>query len=109
MYSDTNNQKVSVISNGKTVSSSSPNLVSYKVSATPELTDIFPSAGFAGSSINLLGKHEISNLGDGLRRFGDVIEIKLGNDICSRLDVEQDAINQNSYSEFIRCTQSSTQ
>lgn len=40
--------------------------------------------------------------------MGDVVKLKLGEDLCSRFDVEQAAINPNGY-EYIRCIQSSTQ
>ena len=40
--------------------------------------------------------------------MGDVTKIKLGDDICSRFDVEQEAINSNNH-EYIRCIQSSSQ
>ena len=108
-YTNLNNQPVTLISYGTAVTTSYPNTVYYQSGSTPELRDVFPSAGFGGSTVNLYGKHEISNLGDGLRRLGDVQRISLGDDLCSRFDVEQDEINPNSNSEYIRCIESNTQ
>jgi hypothetical protein len=65
----------------------------YRTSSTPQIRDIFPSAGFAGSYVNIYGIHAITNLGDGLRDMGDIISLKLGNDICSRFDIYQDSIS----------------
>ena len=72
------NQKITLISNGVSVTTSYPNSVYFKTWATPYLRDVFPTAGFAGASINFYAIHEISNLGDGLRDMGDVVKIKLG-------------------------------
>ena len=58
--------------------------------------------------MNLYGVHEISDLGDGLRNMGSVEKIKLGEDICSRFDIEQEEINKNG-NEYIRCLASNTQ
>ena len=102
------NQKITLTYNGVSVTTSYPNSVYFRTHSTPYLRDVFPSAGFAGSSINLYGIHEISNLGDGLRDMGDVTRIRLGEDLCSRFDVEQSSINANSY-RFIRCIESSSQ
>ena len=82
--------------------------VSYKVSVTPQLKTIFPSAGFAGSNVNFYGVHEISNLGDGLRDLGDILGLKMGQDLCSRFDIFQESINPNWHS-YVRCTESSSQ
>ena len=41
--------------------------------------------------------------------MGDVLKISLGEDLCSRFDVEQDAINANSNTEYVRCIESSSQ
>ena len=41
--------------------------------------------------------------------MGDVLKISLGEDLCSRFDVEQEAINANSWSEYVRCIESRTQ
>lgn len=40
--------------------------------------------------------------------MGDVLKISLGEDLCSRFDVEQEAINQN-WDEYVRCIESRTQ
>lgn len=95
--------------NGKSSTTTSwPNTIYYRTSVTPQLRDVFPSAGFAGSSVNFYGVHEITDLGDGLRNMGQITRIRLGEDLCSRFDVEQDAINENSLN-YIRCIQSSSQ
>lgn len=105
---DQNNLKVTLISDGLSTTTSSPNVVHYKSSSTPYLRDIYPSAGFAGSTVNILGMHRISDLGDGLRFLGDVVQINLGDDICDRFDIAQDEINGNT-DNYIRCKESSSQ
>lgn len=72
------------------------------------LNAIFPTAGFAGTTVNLYGINRISNLGDGLRDMGDIEKIKLGQDICSRFDIQQDTI-KTGVNEYVRCIASSTQ
>lgn len=86
---DLPNNPVTLISYRGTVftTTSSPNTVYYRSSITPQLRDVFPSAGYAGSKVNFYGVHEISDLGDGLRFMGDVTRIRLGEDLCSRFDV----------------------
>lgn len=106
---DINNLPVTLISYGTAVTSSYPNSVYYRdYGYTPQLRDVFPSAGFAGRSVNLYGIHRISDLGDGLRFMGNVTRIRLGEDMCSRFDVQQDAITLNDYN-YVRCLESSVQ
>jgi hypothetical protein len=56
-YTDLNNQPVTLITLGQSVTTSYPNSVYYKVDRTPELLHIFPTSGFARSAVNLYGKH----------------------------------------------------
>jgi hypothetical protein len=58
------------------------------------LKHVYPTAGFGGSSVNFYGIHYISNLGDGLRDMGDITKLKLGEDLCTRFDIEQQPINK---------------
>jgi hypothetical protein len=79
--SDVNSGALSVtlISYGSAVTKGYPDAVYYRDSGyTPQLRDIFPSAGFAGYNVNLYGVHSISDLGDGLRFMGNVTRIRLG-------------------------------
>jgi small ligand-binding sensory domain FIST len=62
--SDISNLGISLISYNTFVTSSQ-GTVSYTVASTPYLRDVFPSAGFGGSTINFYGIHRISDLGDG--------------------------------------------
>lgn len=66
------NNPVTLISykNTTSVTTSWPNTIYYRASVTPQLRDVFPSAGFAGSNVNFYGVHEITDLGDGLRNMG---------------------------------------
>ncbi len=82
-----NNLPVTLISYGTAVTTSYPNTVYYSNSYTPQLYDVFPSAGYSGSDVNFYGIHRITDLGDGLRFMGDVTRIRLGEDMCSRFDV----------------------
>jgi len=87
---------VTLISSGSSVTSSGYNLVSYLRSWTPQLNGVYPIAAYGGQNVNLLGVHDISNLGDDLRNMGDITKLLLGNDLCSRFDVIQDPISATS-------------
>jgi hypothetical protein len=76
--SEIGNMPVSLTYNGITVTTKYPDTVYFRTYETPELREVFPSTGFAGSSVNFLGVHEISDLGDGLRALGDVVGLRLG-------------------------------
>lgn len=106
LYQNLNSMPVTLISYGIQVTASTK--VSFTTGSTPELWDVFPSAAIGGADINFYGRHRITDLGDGLRNLGDVSLLKLGEDLCSRFDVEQDAINAN-WLEYIRCKKSTTQ
>jgi hypothetical protein len=67
-----NSLPVTLISYGTSVTSSSPNVVTYSGSYTPYLVDVFPSAGLPGSTVNFYGTHRITDLGDGARDMGKV-------------------------------------
>lgn len=53
------------------------------------------------------GVHRITDLGND-RVLGDIKELKLGGDLCSRFDVFQDAIDANS-NQYVKCMESSAQ
>jgi hypothetical protein len=99
---DVDNLAVNLVSYNTLVTTSAYT-VSYTAASTPYLEDVYPSAGFGASTINYYGIHRISNIGDGMRNFGDIVALKLGNDICSRLDIFQSAINPNT-NNYITCT-----
>jgi hypothetical protein len=105
---DINNLPVTLISSGAAFTTSSPNTVSYQNAYTPQLNDVFPSAGYGGSNVNLYGIHDISNLGDGMRNMGDITKLLLGQDLCSRFDVAQSPISSNSL-QYILCVESAQQ
>ena len=87
--SNITNLSVSLITSTGYVSTTNPNTVFYSLSHTPLLSDIYPTAGFAGSKVNFYGLHRITNIGDGLRSMGDIIKLAIGSDLCSRFDVSQ--------------------
>ncbi len=99
---DINNLPVTLISQGTSTTTSSPNIVSYQKAYTPQLAAVYPTAGYGGSNVNLYGVHGISNIGDGMRNMGDITKLMLGNDLCSRFDVLQGDISDSS-SEYILC------
>ena len=99
---------ITIISNGKSFTTSYPDMVYYLEIATPQISSVFPTAGFGGSRVNFYGSHRISNVGDGLRDMGDVVKLSIGNDLCSRFDVSQAAIIPHQ-PQYIPCIQSSTQ
>lgn len=69
---------------------------------------MYPTAGFAGSVVNYYGTHEISDLGDGLRDMGSIVRLSIGEDLCSRFDIQQDTITPY-YLNYVQCMQSSSQ
>lgn len=106
---DIDNLPVTIISFGTAFTTPGyPNSVYFQNYYTPSLTELYPSTGFAYSSINFYGIHRISDLGDGQRNMGDVTKLLLGNDLCSRFDVEQAPINAVWYAS-INCIQSHQQ
>lgn len=105
---DISNLPVTLISYSIAFTTVSPNLVNYVSSYTPQLTELFPASGFANLNVNFYGVHRITNLGDG-RDMGDVVKMKLGNDLCSRFDVVQPAISSTSANAYIQCVESSLQ
>jgi len=106
--SDISNLPVTLIAYGTSYTTSYPNLVSYYSYITPQLTAVYPTAGYGGENVNLYGLHRISNIGDGLRVLGDITKLSLGGDLCSRFDVFQKAITSNWY-DYILCVKSNQQ
>ena len=76
--SNITNLSVSLITSTGYVSTTNPNTVFYSLSHTPLLSDIYPTAGFAGSKVNFYGLHRITNIGDGLKNMGDIIKLAIG-------------------------------
>lgn len=103
---DISNLPVTLFSNSIYFTTASPNLVNYVSSSTPQLIELFPTSGYANQKVNFYGTHRITNLGDG-RDMGDVVKMKLGNDLCSRFDVVQPAITTTN--AYIQCIESSMQ
>jgi len=98
-----------VLTSGKVpVSTSYPNSVYFSSGSTPQLTDVYPSAGFANSMVQFYGIHLITNIGDGLRSMGDIQKLALGSDLCSRFDIPQTSISQYSL-QYLQCVASSQQ
>lgn len=89
---DISNLPVTLISYSIPYTTSSPYLVNYAAANTPQLTEIFPTVGWANRKIYFSGIHQISDLGDG-RSMGDVVALRIGNDLCSLFDLVQDSIS----------------
>lgn len=82
---------------------------SYVNSQTPLLYNIFPSVSYGGEEtlLYLSGLHRISFLGAD-KDLGHVYGIYIGQSICSRFGLFQDAIDPNS-NKFIQCYQPTLQ
>lgn len=107
--SDIYNLPINVISNGQTQSlTNEQGCFSYLNSYTPVIYSLFPASAVAGSYINFLGVHRITNLGDGNRNMGDVISMNIGNALCGRFDIVQGPISANSQ-DTISCHQALVQ
>jgi hypothetical protein len=76
---------------------------SFKTSATPVLQAVIPASAPAGTMLNFLGQHRITNLGE-LRDLGEVKALYIGGSICNRIDFNDDDILPDR-SEYIPCTQ----
>ncbi len=98
---DISNLPVTLVSYSIPFTTSSPNLVSYAAAVTPQLTEVFPSVGWANRTIYFLGIHQISELGDG-RSMGDVVGLRIGSDLCSLFDIVQGSINP-ATAQYIQC------
>ncbi len=105
---DIKNLPIKIVSGGQTIVTASPYLFSYVNAKTPELYDVSPTSSIGGASININGMHRILNLGDG-RDMGNVISIKIGQDLCSRFDIIQDSQTSATAIFPINCIQSSDQ
>jgi hypothetical protein len=105
---DSGNLEITLISGSQSKTISSPYTPSYSLGVTPTLVQVYPTAGIAGTSVNLWGIHRITDLGDGQKVLGDVVKLKLGFDICSTFFISQGPILNNSL-DTINCKQSPIQ
>lgn len=99
---------VTLIAYKTNYTTSNPNIVNYVSYATPQLTAVYPTAGYGGQNVNLYGIHKIKDIGDGLRILGDITKLSIGSDLCSRFDVTQSPIQQWWYDEIL-CVKSNQQ
>lgn len=60
----------------------------YSLSSTPQITEVFPLHASAGQSIDFIGKHVITDLGDGIRP-GKVKGLYIGDEPCLRIGISQ--------------------
>lgn len=88
---------VTVVSKGKTYTTTSQDYVNYLFSVAPQVNDIFPTAGFSGSTVYFYGSNSISKIGDG-KDTGDVKKLLIGNKQCNMID-----IIQGSYNSYLKC------
>jgi len=75
--SDIKNNRVTIVSDGISVTSSSTDVVDYLGTVTSTLDNIFPTSNFGGQFQNFFGIHKQNTLGDG-RDMGDVRALNLG-------------------------------
>lgn len=95
--SDIYNLFVTIVSKGKTYTTTSPDYVNFYSSMNSQVNEIFPSAGFAKSTVYFYGSNSISNIGDG-KDTGDVKKLMIGNKQCNMIDVAQP-----SYNSYLKC------
>ena len=81
--------------------------VFYQGAKTSQLVDIFPTSNFGGQHQSFYGVHRLTNLGDG-RDMGDVRGIQIGNELCSRFDIDQPAFST-SWFQYLKCSTSRSQ
>ena len=80
----------------------------YLVGQTPIISYVFPQAASPLSLLHYFGTHRIVDSGDGLRSWGDIKSVHIGDSLCNLENVDQVfAGNANSFDE-IRCRQSKT-
>lgn len=103
------NLPITVISNGqKQQLTNEQGSFSYLTTKTPYVYALYPSSAIPGTYVNFYGIHRISDLGDGQRDMGDVISMLIGDSQCSRFDIAQGPIQQNS-GDTISCYQAKVQ
>lgn len=95
--SDIYTQYVTIVSKGKTYTTSSSDYVNLYSSMNPQVNEIFPSAGIAKSTVYFYGSNSISNIGNG-KDTGDVKKLMIGNKQCNMIDVPQP-----SYNSYLKC------
>jgi hypothetical protein len=88
---------VTIVSKGKTYTTTSPDYVNYYYYLTPQVNEIFPSAGFSKSTVYFYGSNSISSIGDG-KDTGDVKKLLIGDKQCNMIDVVQ-----NNYNSYLKC------
>jgi hypothetical protein len=98
---DMYNLYVTVVSKGKTYTTTSSDYVNFYNSMNSQVDEIFPSAGFARSTVHFYGSNSISNIGDG-KDTGDVKKLMVGKKQCNMIDVAQP-----NYNSYLKCIQSS--
>jgi hypothetical protein len=105
---DIYNLRVTLRSRGiSVVTTHVQDFVHYQGAKTSQLVDIFPTSNFGGQAQAFFGVHKLSSLGDG-RDMGDVRGLYLGNELCSRFDIDQPAISSEG-NQYIKCSTSRSQ
>ena len=94
---DIYNLFVTIISNGKKYTTTSPDYVNFYGFMNSQVNEIFPSAGFANSSVHFYGSNSISDIGDG-KDTGDVKKLMTGDHQCNMIDIPQP-----SYNTYLSC------
>ena len=102
--SDIYNLRVTLISDGKTVisSASDVDVVHYANSATPKITEIFPSSTYGGSTVAVQGNHNTNSIGDE-KDTGNLKHLELGEKQCSMEGVKQDKYSSGNSNSYIKC------
>ena len=74
----------------------------YYTSSTPYLSRVYPSATFGDNEIAIWGIHRVGTLSDNKKIAGDFLEIKIGENLCSRRNYGVQYISSGAY-QFVRC------
>ena len=98
---DENGNPTFASSSSLSSTSSSSVYFSYQAAYTPMIYDVFPGVAVGNTKLNYYGIHRISNLGDALRDTGDIIKIKVGDELCNLFGLTQASINPNAVSPII--------
>lgn len=99
---DIYNLRVTLISDGRTAVSSVNDVVHYTNSATPKITEVFPSSTYGGSTVAIQGNHNTNTIGDE-KDTGNLKELELGDKQCNMEGVKQDKYSPGNGNSYIKC------
>lgn len=88
---DINNLPLTLTSLGQSATTSRPNLINFQNAFTSTIADVYPTAAYSTGKVSFFGNSRTNNYGSSIRDLGDLVSLKIGNDICSTFDIAQNS------------------